>query len=270
MKACRIALAALAVAAALAACTQEPGMAKEEIIATVNGKPVSRNTYEQYAVGVTSKPSAELTQEQRDQLLENLVRAAVVAENAEATGLAARPEVAGTLAIQRLELLERASAEEYLKDRPPSEEELRAEYDLRVSTMDKTQYRLAHIQVASAEDGQKVIEQLNKGGNFAALAREHSQDVNTKDQGGDLMWASPSGMPPSFATAARELKKGEVSKTPLRTDIGWHVVKLLESRDAQAPPFEEVRQQLMQAVREKQFRAFTDSLVEKAKVTKTP
>jgi peptidyl-prolyl cis-trans isomerase C len=94
--------------------------------------------------------------------------------------------------------------------------------------------------------------------------------VNTKDQGGDLMWASPSGMPPSFATATRELKKGEVSKTPLRTDIGWHVVKLLESREAQAPPFEEVRPQLMQAVREKQFKAFTDSLVEKAKITKTP
>lgn len=270
MKACRTALTALALATALAACTQQPGMPKEEIIATVNGKPVSRNTFEQYAVGVTSKPSAELTPEQRDTLLDSLVRAAVVADNAVTTGLAARPEVAGTLDIQRLELLERASAEEYLKDRTPSDEELRAEYDLRVANMDKTQYHLAHIQVASADDGQKLIEQLGKGGNFSALAREHSLDANTKEQGGDLMWASPSGMPPSFATAAGELKKGDISKTPLRTEVGWHVVKMLDSREAQAPPFEEVRDQLMQAVREKQFKAFTDGLVEKAQITKTP
>jgi peptidyl-prolyl cis-trans isomerase C len=269
MNASRIALAALAMAV-LAACTQSPGMPKEEIIATVNGKPISRNTFEQYAVGVTSKPSAELTQEQRDTLLDNLVRAAVVADNAVTTGIADRPEVAGTLDIQRLELLERASAREYLKDRTPSEEELRAEYDLRIATMDKTQYRLSHIQVASAEDGQKLIAQLDAGANFATLAREHSLDANTKQEGGDLMWAAPSGMPPSFATATRELKKGEVSKTPLRSEVGWHVVKLVDSRDAQAPPFEEVREQLLQAVREKQFTAFTDGLVEKATITKTP
>jgi peptidyl-prolyl cis-trans isomerase C len=77
-------------------------------------------------------------------------------------------------------------------------------------------------------------------------------------------------MPASFATAVTELKKGEVGKTPLRTDVGWHVVKLVDSRDAQAPPFESVREQVVQAVREKQFTAFTDSLVEKAKITKTP
>lgn len=269
MSASRIALAALALAG-LAACTQQPGMPKGEIIATINGKPVSRNTFEQYAVGVTSKPSAELTQEERDELLETLVRAAVVADNAETTGLAARPEVAGTLAIQRLELLERASAQDFLKDRTPSEEELRAEYDLRVGRMDKQQFRLAHIQVATVEEAQKLIEQLGKGGNFAALAREHSLDAGTKDQGGELVWAAPSGMPESFATAMKELKKGEVSKTPLRTDVGWHVVRMLESREAKAPPMEEVRDQLLQAVRQKQFQAFTDSLVEKAKITKTP
>jgi peptidyl-prolyl cis-trans isomerase C len=265
----RIALAALALAG-LAACTQNPGLSKDEIVATVNGKPVSRNTFEQYAIGVASKPPAELTPEQRDTLLDNLVRAAVIADNAETSGLAARPEVAGTLDIQRLRILERASAEEYLKDRTPSEEELKAEYDLRVAGMDKMQYRLSHIQVATSEEAQKLIEQLGKGANFAALAREHSLDTNSKAEGGDLMWSGPSGMPASFATAINELKKGETGKTPLRSDVGWHVVKLVDAREAQAPPFESVREQLVQAVREKQFTAFTDGLVEKAKITKTP
>ena len=269
MRVSRIALAALALAG-LAACTQSPGLSKEEIVATVNGKPISRNTFEQYAIGVASTPVAELTEVQRDTLLDNLVRAAVIADNAETSGIAARPDVAGTLDIQRLRILERASAEEYLKDRTPSEEELKAEYDLRVAGMDKMQYRLSHIQVASTEEAQGLIEQLGKGGNFAALAREHSLDANSKAEGGDLMWSAPSGMPASFATAINEMKEGDVAKTPLKTDVGWHVVQLVDVRDAQAPPFDSVREQLVQAVREKQFNAFTDGLVAKAKITKTP
>ena len=87
--------------------------------------------------------------------------------------------------------------------------------------------------------------------------------------GGELPWASPRGMPPSFAAAVKEMKKGEVFKTPVRTDAGWHVVRLLDSRDAVPPPFENVQQDLVESVRNKQFTAYTDSLVEKAKITKT-
>jgi peptidyl-prolyl cis-trans isomerase C len=274
MSALRLVPGALVLAAlglgTLAGCAQESGPASEDIIATVNGKPVARNTFEQYAQGVSEKPASELTDEQRASLLDNLVRAAVVADEAERSGLAARPEVAGTLEIQRLRILERASAQEHLKGRTPSEAELKAEYDLRVTNMDRMQYRLSHIQVATAEEAQQVIEQLGKGASFAALARERSLDQGSRAQGGDLLWAGPSGMPPSFATAVASLKKGEVTPTPLRTDVGWHVVRMMDSREAQAPPFDSVREQLVEAVREKQFKAFTDSLVEKASITKTP
>jgi peptidyl-prolyl cis-trans isomerase C len=256
--------------AALAACSQNPGPPKEDVIATIDGKPVSRNTFEQYVAGVVSKPVEELSVAERDELLDTLVRAAVVAAEAERSGIAARPEVAGTLDIQRLTILERASAAEYLKGRKPSEEELRAEYDLRVAQMDKIQYRLSHIQLPTAEEAVKVIEQLDKGANFVTLAQQLSQDANSREEGGDLQWSGPANMPPSFAVAVPAMKKGETSKTPLRSEVGWHVVRLTDTRDAVAPPYESVRAQVVQAVESKVFEAWTDSLVEKAKITKTP
>jgi len=269
MNASRLLLAALA-AAALAACTQQPATPKDQVVATIDGKPLSRNTFEQYVTGVTERPLAEVSEAEQAELLDGLVRANVVAAEAERSGLTKRPEVAAALEIQRLTILQRAAGQDLLKNRQPSEDELQAEYDLRVATMDKTQYRLSHIAVDSAEAATKLIEQLDKGANFAALAREHSLDNNTKAEGGDLLWSTPSGMPPTFAVAIRDLKKGEYSKTPLRTDVAWHVVRLTDSRDATAPPFANVRDQLVQAVQQKQFEAWVDGLMTKAKVTKTP
>jgi peptidyl-prolyl cis-trans isomerase C len=269
MNASRLALGALGLAI-LAACSQNPGPPKEAVVATVNGSPITRATFEQYARGVTEKDLKDLTTEQRDALLDNLVRAAVVAAEAERSGLAARPEVAGTVEIQRLLILDRASAEDQLKDYKPSEEELRAEYDLQVGNMDKVEYQLAHIQVDKPEDAKMIIEQLGKGANFAALARQQSKDQNSREQGGALPWAPPSGMPASFATAVKSMKKGDVVASPLRTEQGWHVIRVADVRDATPPPMESVRDRMVRAVNEKKFSAWTDALVAKAKITKTP
>lgn len=263
--------AAIGIAAVLAAaCTQQPPAPKEDTVAVVEGKPLLRSTFEQYVAGVTGKPASEATEEQRNELLDGLVRALVVAAETERQGIAARPEVTAALEIQRLTLLQRAAGEELLKDRQPSEEELRAEYDLRVATMDKVQYRLSHIAVATQEEAQKVIEQLGKGGNFASLARQVSIDNATRGEGGDLGWSTPGGMPPSFAVALRELNKGDYSRTPLRSDVAWHVIRVTDTREAAPPPFDSVRPQLLQAVQQKQFAAWVDGLMARAQVTKTP
>jgi peptidyl-prolyl cis-trans isomerase C len=269
MTASRLLLAALAVAA-LAACSQKPAAPKEDIVATVDGVNVTRNTFEQYVAGVTEKPVSEVPEEQRKELLDTLVRAYVVAGEAQRSGVTAKPEVAAALEIQRLTLLQRASGQDLFKDTKPSEEELRAEYDLRVEKMDKTQYRLSHIVVATPEEANQLIAQLDKGANFAALASQHSLDNNTKAKGGDLSWAPPSGMPASFAVAVGELKKGDIAKTPLKTELGWHVIQVMDTRESSAPPFENVQDALVQGVQEKQFNAWIDGLAAKAKITKTP
>lgn len=264
-------LVAAALAAALAGCAQKAADApRADNVAVIDGKPLSRNTFEQYVAGVTSKPVSELPIEERNELLDGLVRATIVAAETERNGVASRPEVVATLDIQRLSILQRAAAQELLKGRQPSEEELRAEYDIRVGKMDKTQYHLSHIQVPTAEAAQQLIAELNKGAKFDNLARQHSIDANSKAAGGDLQWAPPSAMPPSFVVALREMKKGEYAKSPLRTDFGWHVLKLNDTRENTPPPFESAREQLVESVQQKQFEAYVDSLVAKAKVTKTP
>ncbi len=266
----RLLLAVLATATLVAACNQQAATSTDRVVATVDGQPVSRNTFEHYATGVTGKPFGEITPPERIDLLDALVRAQVVAAEARRSGIADRPEVTAALQIQQLTILQRAAAEDLLQDRQPSEDELRAEYDLRATTMDKTEYRLSHIAVDSAEAASELIAQLDKGGDFAALARQHSLDNNTRTQGGDLLWSTPSGMPPTFAVAVREMKNGEHSKTPLRTDVAWHVIRLTDSRETTVPPFEDVREQLVQAVQQKQFDAWVDGLVGKAAITKTP
>lgn len=269
MNASRPLLAAAALAA-LVACTQGTSLPKEEVVATIDGKPISRNTFEQYAAGVLEVPISELTIKQRDELLETLIRANVVAAEAERSGIAAKPEVAGVLELQRLNTLENAAAQDYLKDQKPSDEEVQAEYDLRVAEMGNTQYQLAHIQVATQEEAASLIAQLAVNPDFDGLAMQHTKDAGTAEQGGKLPWATPNAMPESFVVAVKEMKKGEVFKTPLKSDAGWHVVKLVDTREAVPPPFEQAREQMVEAVQRKKYQAWTDTLVEKAKITRTP
>jgi peptidyl-prolyl cis-trans isomerase C len=259
-------LAALVVAA-LAACTQKGGTDDKDIVATVDGKGISRNTYEEYVKGVASKPSVDLTAEQRDTLLTNLIRGQVIAEGAEKDGSAALNETRAALDLGRYQILQKASMDAYLKDRKPSEEELRAEFDLQLTTLDKVQYRTAHIQLPTEEAAKAVLAQLKGGANFAQLAKQ-STDTNTRDKGGELDWAGVSNMPEAYAAAVLTLKKGETAAAPVKTQYGYHVVRVLDSREAPMPTYEQARERLVQIVEQKKWKAYVDGLVAKAKVEK--
>jgi hypothetical protein len=144
---------ALPLAAGLlaAGCAQKPAAtaagpaSKPDNVAVVDGHPISRNTYNFYVKSVAGKPAEDLTPEQRGQLLDNLIRAEVVAQAAEKDGLAAQDETRAVTELSRLTVLQQASSQAYLKDRKASQEELQAEYDLQVASMAKKQYRASHI-----------------------------------------------------------------------------------------------------------------------------
>ncbi|MET0282270.1 MAG: peptidylprolyl isomerase [Steroidobacteraceae bacterium] len=255
--------------AALAACTPKTETKVVDSVATVDGHEVARGTYREYAKGVAGKPAEDLTPQQQQELLDTLVRGEVIANTAEASGLAARDETKAALALSRLSILQQAVQQDYLKDRRPSEQELRAEYDLQVSQMDATQYRASHILVPTADAAKALITQLAAGGNFAALARAQSTDAGSKEKGGDLDWFTPASMTPAFADAVRKLKKGETSAEPVQTQFGYHVIRVTDTRQATPPPYESVKDRLVQLVENKKFKAYVDGLVEKAKVTKT-
>jgi peptidyl-prolyl cis-trans isomerase C len=157
--------------------------------------------------------------------------------------------------------------QKYLKDRKPTEQELRAEYETQVAAMPKTEYHARHILLASEPTAQKIIERLDKGEKFDAIAKSDSLDPS-KSTGGDLGWFSPERMMPEFSGAVVALKPGEYTHNPVHTQYGWHVIQLLDTREVTPPPFDQVKGRLEQIVQAKKFRSYTDDLMKTAKVEK--
>src|SRR6185436_520612 len=243
MKSQRMILLALA-AALLAACsqkgTQDASAPKSPPVAVVDGKTIDRDLYEFYAKGIANKPSSELTPEQRDQVLDNLVRARVIAEQAEKDGTAKEANTAALLELQRLNVLQQAVSEKYLKDRKATDQELRAEYETQVAALSRNEYHARHILVATQSFADKLIKDIEKGAKFEDVAKRESMD-SSKDSGGDLGWFTPDRMVKPFSDAVVGLKPGEYTHAPVQTQYGWHIIKLEETRDMAPPPFEQVK-----------------------------
>lgn len=265
-------VATLVAAALGSACTQKPDAAsgtpgKSENVAVVDGHAISRKLYDEY-VSAVSNGAENLTQEQKEGLLENLVRGQVLSRWAESNGVTKESKIQAALELQRLNILSQAASEHFLKDKTPTDAEIRAEYDQRAATMDKTEYRASHILVATEGEAAKIIAQLKAGASFAQLAKAHSLD-GTKDKGGDLDWFAPAAMTPPFAQAVARMSKGETSAAPVQTEYGWHVIRLVDTRQATPPPFEQVKDQMAKAVSGKKTKTWVEDLMKKAKITRS-
>src|ERR1700691_2604820 len=236
-------------------------------VATVNGTPISRAMFEYYAKNTAGKPVAELTTEQREQLLDNLIRGEIIAEEAVKQGLDKTSDTASLLTLSRLEILQQAGATHYLEDKKPTDAELKAEYDAQVAGMPKTQYHARHILVSSQDAAQKIIDELKKGAKFEDLAKKDSMD-SSKDQGGDLGWFTPTNMVKPFSDAVGGLKKGETTQTPVQSQYGWHVIQLIDTRETPVPPLDSVKDRVDQLVQNKKFKAYQDELMKTAKIEK--
>jgi peptidyl-prolyl cis-trans isomerase C len=259
--------------AALAACQPKTTAPTAPVdnsppVATVNGEPISRDMFEFAVKGATNgKSSADLTAQQRGIVLDNLVAGRVVADQAIKDGLDKSGDTPFLLQLTRTNVLAQAVEQRYLKDKKPTEEELRAEYQTQLSAMPKTEYHARHILVSSEATAKQIIQQLDKGEKFEVLAKQDSLDPS-KNSGGDLGWFAPGRMVPAFAGAVVALKPGEYTHQPVQTQFGWHVIQLLDTRDTTPPPFDQVRQRLEQSVEQKRFRAYVDELMKDAKVQK--
>jgi peptidyl-prolyl cis-trans isomerase C len=267
-------LLALGCVLALAACSKPAADKPAEAAAapakpplvTVNGKPISTQLFEDYTMAVARKPSSELSQEDRDQIKENLVRIMLIADQAEKDGLAKDPEVATRLELARLNLLQQASAQKYLKDRTPTEDELRAEFQAQVEATPLIEYHARHILVSSEDIAKKVIEQLKGGADFGNLAKRVSADKGSAAKGGDLDWFSPAAMDKQFSDSLALLKNGDYTRTPVQTQYGFHVIQLLGTRDRAPPAYEDVKDRLGQIIMSKKFKAYSDEMVKNAKI----
>jgi peptidyl-prolyl cis-trans isomerase C len=263
-------LGATFIAIVAAACTQKTADsgATNNAVARVDDYVITRAMYDQY-VNTVSNGAEHLTPQQRDGLLDNLIRGQLLARQAEVSGAAKEDKARAALELQRLNILGQLATEQFLKDKQATEAEMRAVYAERVATMEKQQYRASHILVKTEDEARKVIAQLNAGGNFAQIAKAKSLDNVSAAKGGDLEWFSPTALTPDFANAVTALKKGETSTVPAQTEYGFHVIRVTDIRDSVPPTFEAVKEQMQQAVDGKKVGTWVEELQKKAKVTKS-
>lgn len=235
-------------------------------VALVNGVPITRDFFDFYVKGITrGKSPSDLSADQRREVLDNVIRAQVVAQQAAKDGIAQEPDTQHLIELSRLNVLESVSAERLLKDHPPTEQELRAEYETQIASMPHTEYHARHILVATEPFARKLIEQLDHGASFTDLAQRESMDPS-KTNGGELGWFTPDHMVKPFADAVVALKPGEYTHQPVQTQYGWHIIQLEGTRELSAPAFDSMRQSLDQTVRQKKFRAYVDGLMQNAKI----
>ena len=273
-------LAPVAIAAlGLAACNQagkgsdaakDAATAPKPPVATVNGKPISYEAFALAAQGQTQKKVEDLKPEERKKLLETLETLAVVAQEAEKQNVAADPEIATRLEFARQNAVANEFLQKYAKGKTPSDADLKAEYDHQIATMPKEEFKARHILVKDEQTAKDAIVQLGKGAKFEDLARKLSTDEGSKKNGGDLNWFTPDKMVPPFSAAVSKLKKGEYTKEPVKSDFGYHVIRLDDTRPVSLPPYDAVKDRLAPMVQQRQVRDYIDSLRKAAKIEEKP
>jgi peptidyl-prolyl cis-trans isomerase C len=231
-------------------------------VAIVDGVPISRDSYDDYLKGLLrGKPESDVTAEEKDKVLDQMINMQLIAAKAEKDGLDKDPDTATRLALVRTQILADAAAQKYVKAHEPSDQELHAAYD---AATDKTEYRASHILVPTKEKAEQVLKKLKGGAKFEDVAKAESTD-NSKANGGDLGWFTTARMVKPFGDAVKSLKVGETTTEPVQTQYGWHVIKLIDTRDA---PFDQIKGQLANGIMQKKFQDYIESLKATAKIEK--
>jgi peptidyl-prolyl cis-trans isomerase C len=196
---------------------------------------------------------------------EELVNREILMQEADKLGLSSSPEVKNQMEMARQAIIIRALVADYVKKNPVSEAEMKAEYDKFKAQAGDKEYHARHILVDKEEDAKAIIEKLKSGAKFEDLAKQ-SKDPGSAANGGDLDWAPPTAFVKPFSDAMIALKPGQYTETPVKTQFGYHVIKLEDSRAAKVPTFEEVKPQITESLQQQKLQAYQQELKKKAKI----
>ncbi|MCK6390446.1 MAG: peptidylprolyl isomerase [Azonexus sp.] len=239
-------------------------IAQTKPFVTVNGQAISQSVFDAF-IGQQRAQGAPDSPELQGAVREELIRRELLAQEARKKGLDKKPAVQGQVELAKQAVLISAFVTEYLRANPISDAQLKAEYDLIKSNLGNTEYRSRHVLVEKEEDAKAIIAKLDKGEKLADLAKQ-SKDPGSREKGGDLGWSPANTYVKPFADALVALKKGEYTKQPVKSDFGYHVIQLEDSRALQAPSFDQVKPQLQQRASQMQVENLVKELRGKAKV----
>lgn len=237
--------------------------AESQVLATVNGEPITEAQVEAFR-----RENAGAQPQGRDarSIVEELIARQLVEADAREKKLIDQPEVQAELAQAREKILLSAAIRNYLEQNPVTEDELKKVYSEQVTKIPAgTEYKARHILVESEDKAKALIEQLNKGADFAELAKKESTGPSGS-KGGDLGWFEPQQMVPPFSAAVQKLEKGKITQSPVQTQFGWHVIQLEDTRSQQPPTLEQVRPQLERVLQQQHVSEYLDSLKQAAKI----
>lgn len=232
-------------------------------ITTVNGKAVPLARADAMIQQIT-KNGTPRTPEMEKQVKDEVVHREILIQEATRRGIPASKEYQVQMELGRQALLIRELQNSFLKQNPISDADAQKEYDAVKATQGGTEYRARHILVETEEEAKKIIADLKLGAKFEDLAAK-SKDPGSAARGGDLDWANPGAYVPEFGAAMVALKKGELTEKPVKTQFGFHVIRLDDTRQAQFPDFEQVKDQVKQRIAQIRWNEFQKKLRDGAK-----
>lgn len=251
--------------------TEPPPQAKEQTqqqptgkqVAVVNGEVITEQALTDY---LKRKQQAQPNEPpKREAALNELITMELVEQEAEKSALSQRADIIAELDQQRTRLLVDTFLRERLEQTSFSQGELKKEYDTQVARLSNTEYKARHVLTETEDQAKDVIKALDEGADFAALAKDKSKGPSGP-QGGDLGWFRPAAMVPPFAEAVQKMTAGQYSKAPVKTEFGWHVILLEDTRETAPPAFEEVKDKLQTILANKSLQAYLEELRTKADI----
>ncbi len=236
-----------------------------DAVATVNGKPVKQAIYDVIVKDITAS-GQKVDDNAKNAIINELVSSELIYQEAQKLGLDKQADFQIREEMARRKLLTSAFLQDYVKKNPVSDADTKAAYEQYKKAYGDKEYSARHILVKTEAEAKDIIAQLNKGGDFAKLAKEKSIDPGSKDKGGDLGWFSPASMVKPFSDVAINLQKGSTSANPVQTQFGWHVIKLVDTRPAQPLPYEKLKDGLQKNLQQRNLEKMMADLRSKAKI----
>jgi peptidyl-prolyl cis-trans isomerase C len=233
-------------------------------VATVNGKPVPKTRVDALIRNAT-KSGQQITPELEQQAKEQVVLREIWGQEAEKQGIAKTQDYKDRVELLRQSIMIQLLFEGYSKNLKISDADAKAEYDRIKAQQAGTEYRARHILVENEADAKKLIADIKAGAKFEDLAKKNSKDTGSAENGGDLDFAKADNYVPEFAAALAKLKKGEMTDTPVKTQFGFHIIRLDDTRAAQFPAFEEVKGKIVEHMTQEKVQAYQQKLRDAAK-----
>ncbi|MBE0473052.1 peptidylprolyl isomerase [Rhodoferax sp.] len=234
-------------------------------VAIVNGKAVPLTRVEALSQQV-ERSGRPVTPEMQQQIREEVIAREVFMQEAQKQGLDTTADFKNQMELARQAILIRELFANYEKTSPVTDAEIQAEYDKFVAANAGKEYRASHILVEKETEAQAIIAQLKKGAKFAEIAKQSSKDPGSGARGGDLDWAPADSYVAEFASALTALSKGQLTDTPVKSQFGYHVIRLDDVRATELPKLEDVKPQVAQQLRQQKLVKYQEALRAKAKI----